>query len=998
MMRIRSGLLLVAVLLTGTTVWARGIDHPQKGTTSPRVADHMLIVKFRPHVPFVTGAALTGASGVDRVLARIRATRVSPLHDLPALRKAGARTAAEDALARMVTIVYGDDVAPSVLAREIALDPDVEYAEPYYIFEPLYMPNDPQTAQQWAISAIKLDQAWDVTKGDSTIVIGYIDTGVNYNHEDLSGAIWINRGEWGTNGEKRNNGIDDDQNGKVDDWHGWDIVGTGTAQAPVPDNDPMDLAGHGTAGAGMAAAVADNGIGMAGAGFRVKLWPIKAQNDAGNSGILGYNALAYAADMGCKVINCSWGANGFISQAMQDVIDYAYQKGCVVVAGAGNSVIDNDVNPFLPSALNHVLGVSSIERGGGFSTWAAYGACVSINAPGTEVLGPTLGGGYSLNTGTSFSTPLMSGLAALVFSVHPTWTPAQVMAQIRATSDAFVTPRDPKHYGRANAYAAVTMNASMNDIPGVILDSYTFTTPGGAFFTEGGQTATLDFNLRNALAPLSANATAEVILDASGLLSTTTPQIPIGAVATNGVKSISVQVKLIDKPLQSEGYIPVILKITDGAYTDYVVARATLFLDRALHTALDINWPYNSVHPVTRDIVWACGDYAPTGGTQQDLVFRSTDGGGSWYYAFGTGWPTGKGVYCIRGIDDRIALVGTGPADGTAEIYRTSDGGTNWTGTSVSSLTPFVNFIHMFDASSGIMMGDPKNSKWGLGKTTDGGKTWSAITPTVPSTGTEAGWNNGYDFVGDIGWFGTNNSKLFKTTDRGATWTSYAMPSKNATNITFKDKNTGIARFSSQNGQGTDTLALTTDGGSTWKILTSIDAPDGSVVFERFGTRLWYFQAYSGFVSSDLGFSWTAVAVPPDMSFVSCTASWSDAFDTFVWAGGINVYRLQDVSQIQTAADDPQAAPGGFRIASVSPNPAGPQGDAVVQFEMRTSQRVQLAVYDIAGRLVRSLFSATLAPGSHTTRIGAETLPAGTYMVRLTSETQQAASKLVVVR
>lgn len=992
-MRIRSGLLLVALLLFGATSWARGVDKPQAGKSTPRVADHMLIVKFRPNVSFLTGSTSTGISGVDRVLARVNAVRISSLHDAPALRKAGTRTAAEEALARMVTVVYGANDAPATLARELALDPDVEYAEPYYLFEPLYMPNDPQTAQQWAIGAIKLDQAWDVTKGDTTVVIGYIDTGVNYNHEDLSGAIWINRGEWGSSGEKRNNGVDDDGNGKIDDWRGWDIVGSGTAQAPAPDNDPMDLAGHGTAGAGIAAAVADNGIGMAGAGFRVKLWPIKAQNDAGNSGILGYNAIPYAADMGCKVINCSWGANGFVSQAMQDVIDYAYQKGCVVVAGAGNSAIDNDVDPFLPSALNHVLGVSSIERSGSYSTWAAYGACVSVNAPGTEVLGTTLGNGYSLNTGTSFSTPLMSGLAALVYSVHPTWTPAQVMAQIRSTTDPFVTPRDPKHFGRANAYAAVTVT----DAQGVILDSYTITTPGGQFFTEGGQTATIDFNMRNVLAPLSANATATVILDAGNLLSTTTPTVPIGAVASGEAKTVSIQVKLTNSPLQSEGYIPVILKITDGAYTDFVVARATLFLDRALHTALDINWPYNSIHPVNRDVVWVCGDYAPTGGQQQDLVFRSTDAGGSWYYAFGQGWPTGKGVYCIRGIDAQIALVGTGPADGNAEVYRTSDGGANWTGRSVSSLTPFVNFIHMFDASNGILMGDPKNGRWGLAKTADGGLTWTAITPTVAASGTEAGWNNGFDFVGDIGWFGTNNSKIFKTTDRGATWQSYPLPSKNSIGVTFRDASTGVIRFSSQNGQGSDTLALTTDGGVTWKLISTIDAADGAITFERFGTRLWYFRAFSGFVSTDLGSTWTSVAVPPGMSFVSHAASFSDAFDTFVWAAGINVYRLQDVSQVSDAKP-PLTAPQAFEITSIAPNPAGTRADATVQFELRSAQHVQLAVYDMTGRLVRSVFTATLATGMHSSRVGAGTLPAGTYMVRLSSATQQSAARLVVVR
>ncbi len=959
------------------------------------VVPNMLIIKFRQEPQLARGAVATGVSAVDRVLQRVSATGVEALYASNSLRKSALPEARS--LARIVIVRYAAPVDPMSLAKEIAADPSVEYAEPMLNFRPLYTPNDPRLAQQWGITAMKMAEAWDITKGDSTIVIGYVDTGVNYLHEDLAQSIWINPGEWGTNGELRNNGIDDDGNSYVDDWRGWDFIGNGTIQQPNADNDPLDVNGHGTNGASVAAARTDNGLGIAGIGYHTKVLPIKVQDDAAAGGMNGYPGIVYAADMGCKVINCSWGVNGFSSQAMQDVIDYAYAKGALVVAGAGNSVIDNDVNPFLPSALRHVLSVSSQEPDGSASNWAAYGSSVHVFAPGKDVLAARGSFGYQTVTGTSFAGPAMSGLAALIFSQHPTWTPDQVLKQIRVTTESFGATRNPDFYGRPNAQKALTMNQSMSDIPGVMVTGYSVTAGTNAYFAQLGQTGQVSIELTNVLAPTSANASVTAAVKGGGA-SISAPTQSIGVLGTNAKKTINFSMTLDANYSFSEGYIPIVLSITDGEYVDFEVVRVMVYLDEGWHTAVDLRYPYNSIDMADRWTIWVSGDYAPNGVVTQDIALRTTDGGSTWMYAFGTGFPNAKGVYCIDGIDGDRALVGTGPADGNAEIYRTADGGATWTGTSVSSMTAFVNWIHMFDANNGIFQGDPKGTTWGIGTTTNGGATWTAIpTPVSAPTG-EAGWNNAYDVIGDNIWFGTNNSRIFKSTDRGLTWTAYATPSRHSLDISFRDANVGIARFGINNNTGTDTLAVTSDGGATWSILTSLSGGSGTVFFERGGKRLWFLKETNALVSTDVGATWTVRPAPPALDFVSDADMHTDGFLTVAFAAGIQIYRFEAPFEAVTSAGSTPAVPIGLAISQIYPNPASAAQGITVQFTTPQPQPITLALYDMNGRLLKTAFSATLETGTHSARIATDGLSAGNYVVRLSTAATSVTSQVTVVR
>ncbi|MCB2204750.1 S8 family serine peptidase [bacterium] len=982
-------ILAMLVLFAFTSsVFAKEVERPSSSSAAVKDADivpGLVFVKLKDHNNVQPGATAFGISSLDRILQRVGATSIEPLHRQLALRKSY-RSSEEASLARIMLVRYDTDASPRMLAQELARDPAVEYAEPYLNFRLLHTPDDPRLSQQWALSMLKMEDAWDITKGDSTIVIGYIDTGVNYNHEDLVGSLFINVDEYGTNGELSNNGIDDDNNGYVDDWHGWDFLGNGTTQTPNPDNDPMDFDGHGTSGASIAAARTNNGKGIAGVGYNTKILALKAQNDDASSGIAGYNAIRYAVDMGCKIINASWGSNALISQVLQDEINYAHANGVLVVGGAGNSAIDNDINPFVPASLDHVLAVSSVEKNGEASTWSAYGTSIHVCAPGTDITAARMSFGYQNVTGTSFSAPHMSGLAALIFAIHPDWTPDQVLQQIRVTSDMFGTSRDATYYGRANALNALTQNATMSDIPGLAIKSFTVMGASSNEVTQAGETVDIEMVIENRLAPTT-DASVTVSVDPMyGTLDMTSASL--GAMQTMDTKTLNFTFTLNADSKLSEGYVPIMLSFTDGSYQDFDMDRVTVNLTDEMHTVLDLRYPWNSIDSPDRWTVWVAGDFTENSVPTQDIAVRSNDGGDSWLFAFGTGYPNGEGVYCIDGIDEFTALVGTGPVSGNAGIYLTTDGGQSWSGSSVSNMTPFVNWIHMFSQANGVFQGDPKDGNWAIGKTTDGGFSWSPVSTPLTAASGEAGWNNSYDFVNEnVGWFGTNSSIIYKTVDGGETWTSYPTPSKNSIDISFRDELVGAARFSRQNDEGTDTLALTTDGGENWTIVSNLDVPYGSIVWERFGERLWVFTDNNAYVTTDVGVTWEVQPAPWDFDFISDAAEWNDGAVSKVYAAGIEVFRYTSPHRQVLDVDEPGVQlPQQLGISSLYPQPASSAGEGItVEFNVANSMPVEMALYDINGRKVRHVFRATLHAGSHTARLSTAGLAAGSYVLRMTS-------------
>ncbi|MBI5739319.1 MAG: S8 family serine peptidase [Nitrospirae bacterium] len=265
-------------------------------------------------------------------------------------------------------------------------DPQIEYAEPNYVVHALKTPDDPSFNQLWGLhntgqtggtqdSDIDAPEAWDFTTGSGNVVIAVIDTGVAYNHPDLSANIWSNAGETSCA-----DGIDNDGNGYTDDCRGWDFIGN--------DNDPADFNGHGTHVSGTIAAVGNNNAGISGVMWTARIMPLRFLGVGGSGSTAdAISAFLYANTNGAHVINNSWGGSGY-SQALKDAID---ASNAVVVCAAGNNGMNTDSNPlftFYPSgyASSNIISVAATDDNDMLAYFSNYGAVsVDVAAPGVDI-------------------------------------------------------------------------------------------------------------------------------------------------------------------------------------------------------------------------------------------------------------------------------------------------------------------------------------------------------------------------------------------------------------------------------------------------------------------------------------------------------------------------------------------------------------------------------------------------------------------------------------
>ncbi len=242
-------------------------------------------------------------------------------------------------------------------------------------------PDDPLFSEQWGMTVIQAPAAWDITTGSDTVVVAVIDTGVDYLHPDLADNIWTNTAEL--------NGVadfDDDGNGFVDDIQGWDFAGDGENE----DNDPLGDDSHGTHVAGIIAARGNNGIGVAGVCWNLKIMPVKIQADGAESMTTAdiLQGMEYAMENGARVINCSYGGPSFVDSE-KDMLSLLGDQGILAVCAAGNdgSDIDENTNNYPAEYdLANILAVASNDKDGGLYTGSNYGVTsVDVMAPGVDI-------------------------------------------------------------------------------------------------------------------------------------------------------------------------------------------------------------------------------------------------------------------------------------------------------------------------------------------------------------------------------------------------------------------------------------------------------------------------------------------------------------------------------------------------------------------------------------------------------------------------------------
>lgn len=308
--------------------------------------------------------------------------------------------------------------------------------------------NDPSLGTQYALTKLSAFDAWDFTVGAPSVVVAIVDTGVYYNHPDLSANIAVNAGEVPANG------IDDDTNGYVDDYVGYDFYNH--------DSDPVDENGHGTHCAGIVAARGDNEVGVAGIAWGSSVLPVRVlgPGGGGNDGDVAAGVL-YAAQRGAAVLSLSLGGDS-PSAVIDSAIDYARSVGALVVVAAGNESNNNDVFPSYPanSEIDNIVSVAATDSADGLATFSSSGSnyglsTVDLAAPGKQILSTYLAGSYANMSGTSMATPYVAGVAALMKSVNPALTYADLKAGLFQSVDPLSSLKSKVATGgRINAYRA----------------------------------------------------------------------------------------------------------------------------------------------------------------------------------------------------------------------------------------------------------------------------------------------------------------------------------------------------------------------------------------------------------------------------------------------------------------------------------------------------------------------------------------------------------------
>lgn len=460
---------LVALLAFGATENAVG----QEGAPyKPGV----VVVRLKSHETVLKKSGSTVLSGVGRLDAALQRRGILEARPLFPPDNADQNLRVRLGLDRTYALQFPPEEDVPTIVVELSQIQDVEYAEPDFIGqgggvagqEPL-VPNDSYFERQWAFrntgsnvswypgkqgADIRATSAWSICTGDTNVIVAVLDTGLKWDHPDIASRVWINKREITANG------IDDDQNGLVDDVRGWNFS--------YGNNNVADDFGHGTNTASIIGAASNNRLGYAGLDWGCRIMVVK-ELDSTNRGLYSAwaSSLYYAANNGARIINMSEGGTG-TSQTLKAAIDYAYGRGCFIAAAMMNT---NDSTRYYPAGFDdHVIAVGATDSfdkrcspfvwGGGSN----YGPWIDFVAPGNVIFGlnnksDTDYGWYW--SGTSQATPMVAGLAALLLAQSPSRSPSTLREIIAATTDDTLGTGNKPFYdvyygcGRINCYRAL---------------------------------------------------------------------------------------------------------------------------------------------------------------------------------------------------------------------------------------------------------------------------------------------------------------------------------------------------------------------------------------------------------------------------------------------------------------------------------------------------------------------------------------------------------------
>jgi subtilisin family serine protease/photosystem II stability/assembly factor-like uncharacterized protein len=791
------------------------------------------------------------------------------------------------------------------LIRDLENHPDIEYAEPAPLFFISNPPDDDYYNQNlsgglfgsanssWHLDLINAEQAWGITEGNDNIVVAVLDNAIWADHPDLVNKIVLSA----------------------------DLANGGDDPSPP---EPTYIWSHGTHSAGIVAAETNNALGIASIGNKVSIMAVKLGDDAsdGQAMAAGFEGIVWAADNGAHVINMSWGSPMFF-QTMQNTVNYAYNLGCVLVGAAGNNGngLETQMNPDIPvnyvgypAALTHVIAVGSVDVGDNKSDFSNYGTWIDVLAPGGYATGGLMGlgaftilsttantagsawgmldgstggagsfgveGNYDLMQGTSMAAPVVAGLCGLMLSANPDLTPEKLTEILKNTCvnvDAqnadFI---DSIGAGRVNAYEAVL--GAQNAITDPVADFMASTTS----IPEGGEIDFTDLSIGDVV--------GWSWYFEGGMPETSISQNPQGIVYNEA------------------GIYEVSLTVSDGTTENTEIKTAFILVGQGSGIS-DSYWiEQNTTFSAQFRGVWAIDipsqntawllTYDGTGGSITRDFAVTSNGGNLWTPGVIQA-PENLSPGDISSTDHLNAWVALYDISGGGGIYKTSDGGETWEHQQTaefSNAASFANVLHMFNENDGYCQGDPINGEFEIYVTSDGGENWILVDgENIPDPqNDEMGWTGVGDAVGNTAWFGTNTGRVYKTTDKGQTWTVHNTGEANVSRLSFADENNGVAIcavYNQTTGQITSWKMLrTADGGESWsninvedQFLSDVAAVPGTpgmlIGIKISPSIAQNFSAYS----LDYGTTWTML----DDSVQYTTVQMFDEYTG--WAGGFNM-------------------------------------------------------------------------------------------------------------
>ncbi len=561
MKKITAALMLLIISLF--TINTEAADkNANNSTTNKQVLNSeiqagVLVLKMKPEFRSLCSPTSINEPKVKTILSRQNAASVNkkfPLAVAPVNAKNRHGKNAVD-----LSLIYQIKVSAATniykLLQQLNSTGVVEYAEPLFINKMDFTPNDPSVGSQYQFTKISAFTAWDVWKGDTNTVIGIVDSGTDWDHPDIQANLKLNYAD-------PIDGTDNDNDGFIDNFHGWDVSEN--------DNNPVNVnSTHGAHVTGCAAAVTDNNVGVAGPAFNCRILPIKASLNSSTTNIdNGYDGIVYAADHGANIVNCSWGRSGGPSQFEQDIVNYAVlDNDVVLVAAAGNGGIDED---HYPSSYENCVSVASTTSTDSRSSFSSFGFNVDVSAPGSNILATDFDDTYSTQSGTSMASPIAAGCAAMIKSKFPSMNALQVAEQLRSTADNIYSVPGNSPYisklgkGRVNLFRAVTDSIS----PGVVVKKINVTDGNDGVFVIG-DTLNVSNLLWNLLRPTT-NLTCTIAAPTTPFVQILNNTHTVGVLSTNDTLSNFAApyriVVLPGTPLNLE----VVLRITinDGSWSD----------------------------------------------------------------------------------------------------------------------------------------------------------------------------------------------------------------------------------------------------------------------------------------------------------------------------------------------------------------------------------------------------------------------------------------------